>query len=147
VILCQLQILSVCLRSLSVIPANITRVTSGLLLVFFEITWELLQQISFTSSSCDDLLKKFTQMMEIDRLSTLKLNATFHDLLYNDENNFIVLIVYFFPFFCCSCNCICKLELFVLWLCDLILLNGVKQFLGDRKGIRPVKSWVLVYWW
>jgi len=87
-------------------------------------------------------------MIEIDRLrSTLKLNATFHDLLYNDENNFIVLIVYFFPFFCCSCNCICKLELFVLWLCDLILLNGVKQFLGDRKGIRPVKSWVLVYWW
>ena len=38
-------------------------------------------------------------MMEIDRLSTLKLNATFHDFLYNYENNFIVLIIYFFPVF------------------------------------------------
>ena len=31
--------------------------------------------------------------------------------------------------------------------CDLFSFSALTLWLGDRKGIRPVKNWMLVSWW
>jgi len=49
----------------------------------------------------------------------------------------------------CDQSCLQRCVKFAWWWCwHWIFLSGLWHcWLGDRKGIRPVKSWVLVCWW
>ena len=48
---------------------------------------------------------------------------------------------------CCPCKWTCLMAWFSFNIGASLPTVLWHRWLGDRKGIRPVKSWVLVYWW